>query len=112
MKKVILTLVAIGCLCLTQATQAADKEAKTKTKTITGTALCAKCALKETDACQNAIQVEKNGKKTTYYLVQNDVSKKFHDQICKEPKKVKATGTIKKVNGKNEMTPTDIELVK
>jgi hypothetical protein len=110
MKKVILTLVAIGCLCLTQATQAAEKAAKTKT--ITGTGLCAKCSLKESDTCQNVIQVEKNGKKTTYYLVQNDLSKKFHDKICKAPAKVKATGTVKKANGKNELTPTDIELVK
>jgi hypothetical protein len=112
MKKVIFTLIAITGLCLAQGTQAAPKEGKVKTKTITGTGLCAKCSLKEADACQNAIQVEKNGKKTTYYLVQNDISKAFHDKICKAPAKVKATGTVKKVNGKNELTPTEIELVK
>ena len=38
--------------------------------------------------------------------------KAFHDKICKAPAKVKATGTVKKVNGKNELTPTEIELVK
>jgi hypothetical protein len=112
MKQFIIAVIAICALCLTQATQAAPKEAKAKTKTITGTGLCAKCSLKEADSCQNAIQVEKNGKKTTYYLVQNDLSKGFHDKICKAPAKVKATGTVKKVNGKNEMTVTEIELVK
>jgi hypothetical protein len=112
MKKTVLTLVTVACLSLVQATQAAPKEGKTKTKTITGTGLCAKCSLKEADACQNAIQVEKNGTKTTYYLVQNDVSKKFHEKICKAPAKVKATGAVKKVNGKMELTPTQIDLVK
>jgi hypothetical protein len=110
MKSLFIAFVALGCLCLTQATQAASKQPKTKT--ITGTGLCAKCSLKESDSCQNVVQVEKNGKKNNYYLVQNDVSKKFHEKICKAPAQVKVTGTLKKVNGKNELTPTDIELVK
>ena len=83
-----------------------------KSETITGTGLCAKCSLKETDSCQNAIQVEKGGKKTTYYLAKNDVSTKFHENICKTSQKVKATGTVKKVDGKMELTATDIEVVK
>ena len=33
-------------------------------------ALCAKCALKETKTCQNAVIVTKDGKKETYYLVE------------------------------------------
>src|SRR5258708_7899815 len=75
-------------------------------KTITGEGKCAKCALKETDKCQNVIQVEKGGKTTTYYLVQNDLSKDFHGNLCKGPKKVTATGTVKKnkETGKLEMT--------
>jgi len=112
MKRTILALATVICLSLASGAQAAPKEGKVKTKTITGTGLCAKCSLKEADTCQNAIQVEKNGKKTTYYLVQNDLSKKFHEKICKAPAKVKATGTVKKVNGKTEMTPTELELVK
>ncbi|PYL01506.1 MAG: hypothetical protein DME19_01510 [Verrucomicrobia bacterium] len=81
-------------------------------KTITGEGKCAKCALKETKSCQNAIQVKEGDKTVTYYLVQNDVSKKFHENICQETKKVKATGTVKEVDGKKELTPTKIELVK
>ena len=34
--------------------------------------------LKETKTCQNAVIVTKDGKKKTYYLVQNDVAKKAH----------------------------------
>jgi RecG-like helicase len=87
---------------------AADKEV-----TITGEGKCAKCALKEADKCQNVIQVEKkNGKTVNYYLVQNDISKAFHENICKESKKVTATGTVKKEDGKMMLTAEKIEVVK
>jgi hypothetical protein len=91
-------------------TLAADKS---KEKTITGEAKCAKCMLKETDKCQTVIQVEnKKGKTVTYYLTDNDVSKAFHQNVCKEAKKVTATGTVKKADGKQEFTVSKIDLVK
>ena len=77
--------------------------------TITGEGKCAKCALKEAKECQNVIQSEKDGKKVTYYLVDNDVSKKFHGKLCSETKKLKATGTVKEVNGKMEFAAIKIE---
>ncbi|MDB6110810.1 MAG: hypothetical protein JWR69_2560 [Pedosphaera sp.] len=86
--------------------------AEDKTVTITGEGTCGKCALKETEKCQNVIQVDKKGKKVNYYLVQNDVSKDFHENLCKEAKKVTATGTVKKVDGKMELTASKLELVK
>ena len=100
---------AIGLfmLALVMPAQAEDKEI-----TITGEAKCGKCALKETEKCQNEIQVEKDGKKTTYYLVQNDVSKKFHENVCQAAKKTTATGTSKKVDGKLQFTATKIDLAK
>lgn len=98
-----------GLLMLAVATPAFAEE---KTKTITGEGKCAKCALKEGDKCQNVIQVEKKGKKTTYYLTQNDLSKKFHEYLCKESKKVTATGTVKTVEGKKEFTATKLALAK
>ena len=64
------------------------------------------------DKCQNVIEVEKNGKTRKYFLVQNDISKAFHENVCKETKKVTATGTVKRVDGKLEFTATKIELVK
>jgi len=66
--------------------------------------------LKETDSCQNVIEAEENGKKVTYYLAKNDISKDFHSNICKEAKKVKATGTVKEVDGKKELTVSKISL--
>ncbi len=83
-----------------------------KEMTITGDAKCGKCALKETDKCQNVIEVEKNGKKTTYYIVENKVAKDFHKNVCTDTKKATATGTVKKVEGKNQFTATKIELAK
>jgi hypothetical protein len=84
-----------------------------KEKTITGEAKCAKCALKESDKCQTVIQTEaKDGKKVTYYLVNNDVAKAFHDNVCSGPKKVTATGTVKKVHDKEEIEVTKIDLAK
>jgi len=81
-----------------------------ETKTITGEGKCAKCALQETDACQNAVVVEDGGKKVTYYLTHNAVSKAFHGKICKAAKQVKVTGDVKEVDGKMELTPTKIDL--
>jgi hypothetical protein len=113
MKKVSLLLAGVaGLLFLALATPtfAADKP---KDKTISGEAKCAKCMLKEGDKCQTVIQMEnKQGKTINYYLADNDVSKAFHENVCKEAKKVTATGTVKKVEGKNEFTVSKIELVK
>lgn len=91
----------------------ADKSAakEKKERTITGEAKCAKCALKETDKCQNVIETtDKAGKKVVYYVVKNDVANNFHENVCKEAKKVKATGTVKNVDGKKELTASKIEL--
>ena len=94
MKKTLTTLILVAGLAFT-----AQAESKGKEITISGKGCCAKCCLKETDACQNAVTVEKDGKKTVYYLVQNDVSKGFHSNICKEVKAVTAIGTCRKVDG-------------
>jgi len=107
MKKVLVLLSCITgvlTLALTTPSLGADE------KTITGEGKCAKCALKETDSCQNVIQVQEDGKTVNYYLAKNKVSKDFHDNICKESKKVTATGTVKEVDGKKELTATKIEL--
>ena len=109
MKKNIIAVLTVAALAISlhSTAFAADKE-----KTIQGEGTCAKCDLHKSETCQNVIRVEKDGKKTTYYLVQNDVSKEFHKNVCKAPAKVKATGTVKEVDGKMELTPSKIELVK
>jgi hypothetical protein len=90
---------------VTVRTLAADQ-----TVTVTGEGKCAKCALKETPECQNVIQTQKDGRTVSYYLVENDVSKEFHGKLCKETKKITATGTVKEVDGKLQLTPTKIQL--
>jgi hypothetical protein len=80
--------------------------------TVTGEGKCAKCALKETTSCQNVIEVTKDGKTTKYYVAQNETSKKFHGELCHGPQKVTATGTVKEVDGKKELTVSKIELAK
>src|SRR2546423_7602949 len=119
MKKATLILSGIATLVVlslaTPAFGAEPKEGKEgkegRERTITGEGKCGKCSMKETEKCQNVIEVEgKKGGKVNYYLVDNDVSKEFHKNICKENKKVKATGTVKTVDGKREMTATKIEV--
>jgi hypothetical protein len=113
MKKASLLLAGIaGLLLLALATPAFAAD-KGKERTITGEAKCAKCMLKEGDKCQTVIQAEnKNGKMVSYYVADNDVAKAFHENVCKEAKKVTATGTVAKVAGKSEITLSKIELVK
>src|ERR1051325_1099826 len=106
MKKLSLLTVVAGLLIATPLF-AAEKEV-----TITGEGKCAKCALKETDKCQNVIQAQENGKTVTYYLADNDTSKNFHENICKESEKVTATGTVKEENGKKILTVSKIEAAK
>ena len=84
---------------------AAEKE-----QTITGKGMCAKCELKETAKCQNAIQVTAAGKTTTYYLADNPVSKAFHSKVCQAVvEKVTATGTVKTEAGKQVLTASKIQ---
>lgn len=83
-----------------------------KEVTITGEAKCAKCLLHEGDHCQTVIQTEKHGKTVNYYVVDNKVAKGFHKDVCHEAEKVTATGTVKKVAGKRELTLSKIELAK
>jgi hypothetical protein len=111
MKKMKSTSLVVTLMAVLALTLALPAFAGTEV-TLTGEGKCAKCALHETDKCQTVIQTEENGKQTTYYLTQNKVSKDFHENLCENPHKVTATGTVKEVNGKHELTVSKIELVK
>ncbi|MEO8428526.1 MAG: DUF6370 family protein [Verrucomicrobiota bacterium] len=104
MKRSIIAAFVVASLAIVLNSRAADE------KTITGDGMCAKCELKEAKSCQNAVKVKEGGKTVTYYLVHNDVSKKFHGKVCTSTEKVKVTGTVKEVDGKMELTPTKIDL--
>jgi hypothetical protein len=103
----LLSMLAVAVLCsgLTLAVKAAAE------KTIVGEGQCAKCSLGETKTCQNAIVTDEDGKEVTYYLAQNDVSKKFHGNICKTTKKVRATGEVSEEAGKKVLTASKIDVL-
>jgi hypothetical protein len=104
---------AAAVLTLVLVLPALAEEQKSKTVTLEGEGKCAKCALKEKDKCQNALQVKgKDGKTQTYYLAENELSKGFHKNLCQGSKPVKAEGTVKEVDGKRELTVTKLELAK
>ena len=77
--------------------------------TITGEGKCGKCALKETEKCQNVIEVEENGKTVNYYIAPNDVAKAYHKNVCQTTTKTTATGTVEEKAGKKVMTVTEIK---
>lgn len=106
------TLALIGAAALLLAFTSSNALAAEKTVTLTGDAKCGKCMLKEGKTCQTVIQVEKNGKTVNYYVADNDVSKSFHENVCHDTKKVTATGTVKKADGKNEVTLSKIDVAK
>jgi hypothetical protein len=107
-KSLLIALSAAGLLVMTASHTLA---AEGKTVTISGEGKCAKCSLKETDSCQNVIQTKEDGKTVTYYVTKNDVADKFHSKVCKGAKKVTAKGTVKEVNGKKELTVSEIKTV-
>ena len=110
MKKGIALFTGVAGLVFALATTSFAAEGKEVT--VKGEGKCAKCSLKETDKCQNVIQTKEDGKTVTYYLAKNDISNKFHKNICQESQKVKATGTVKEVDGKKELTVSKLELDK
>jgi hypothetical protein len=105
MKKIFSIIALAGLLAIPAFAE--DKEV-----TLTGEGKCAKCALHETDKCQNTLTTEENGKAVTYYLAQNDTSKDFHDNICKKPEKITATGVVSEKDGKKILTVSKIEAAK
>ncbi len=84
-----------------------------KAMTLKGTLECGKCALHETDACSNVLDVKSGTTDTKYYLVDNDLTRSDHAKICTAPKdNVSVTGTISEKDGKKWLTATAIEFPK
>jgi hypothetical protein len=105
--------VAAGLLLAVTTSRLLAVDTASKEVTITGNAVCAKCALHESDKCQTVIQTQEAGKTVNYYLTDNDVSKAFHKNICGNAgEKVTATGTITEKDSKKMLTASKIEPVK
>lgn len=109
MKNIITLIVVTAALALFVPNQAAA--AGGKTITIKGKGMCAKCCLKEGDQCQNVVQVTRKGKKVSYYLADNDVSKDFHGNICKKVQNVEVKGVCKKEGDKLVVTAESAKVV-
>lgn len=106
-------MLAVFGLVLASATMTV-MAADDKEKTISGDATCAKCALKETKACQNVVLVKADGKEVKYYMdMTNKVAKENHAKggFCQSDKKVKVVGVVAEKDGKMLITPTSITVV-
>ncbi len=87
-------------------------QADTMTK-FSGKAMCAKCALKQTDECQMAIKTKNtDGKEETILVENNKIAQDFHNKICKQDEDVNAEGTVSEKDGKKVVTLKKITLAK
>lgn len=107
MKTKFLTALLASALVAASVALAADKEI-----TLTGEGQCAKCSLGITSSCQNALVVKQDGKEQVYLLAANDVSEKFHSEVCSDTKDIKVTGVVSEKDGKKIITASKIEPVK
>lgn len=99
---------AILLLCGVSSLRAVAEESVT----LNGVGLCAKCALGQTDSCQNAIKMSVNGKEVIYLLTANDVSKAFHKNICTGSAEISAVGVFQEAGGKKVFTASKLSLRK
>ena len=83
----------------------AEDKKEGKEVTLKGKITCTKCGLKETEACGNAIVVEKDGKKITYYFDDKGKGEEYHKKICTGAKTGSVTGVVAEKDGKHYITP-------
>ncbi len=100
------TLLALACAMALVMGYQSSVFADSVEVTLSGTGSCAKCKLKQTDACQNAL---KSGD-TLYLLEHNAVSKAFHKNLCSGTANITAVGSVKDVEGKKVLVATKISL--
>jgi len=99
------TLIALGIAFTLSLSAFADEG---KEVTLKGTGLCAKCSLKETDSCTNALQVKNDaGELKTYIFTEN---MKHGAHFCKgSTPGLVVKGTVAKKDGKFLLTPKSVE---
>jgi hypothetical protein len=85
-------------------------QAKDQDVTLTGLISCARCTLKVTTQCANAIEVTNDGKTTTYFFVDQGAKEKYHAEVCGNGKQAgKVTGKVSEKEGKKWITPKKVE---
>lgn len=88
---------------------AAEAAAAGPPVTLAGTMLCGKCALGQTDSCQNVLQVKQGKAEVSYFLTANEVAQAAHGPVCAGKKKATVTGTVREEGGKKLLTATTID---
>lgn len=112
---VALGFAAVTLAGLSNSATAQDKkeDKKDEKKTLEGTLTCTKCTLGETKACGNALVVEKDKKKVTYYLVDKGVKEPYHKECCTaDAPGTKVTGKVVEKDGKQTIEDPKVELKK
>src|SRR5205085_525142 len=61
-------LAGLAIVCALALTATAEDKKEAKDVKLTGTLVCGKCALKETDECSNVVQVKDGDKTVNYYI--------------------------------------------
>jgi hypothetical protein len=107
--KAILSSIISAAFAVTISTAFGADESASKTVTLEGKAMCAKCELGTEKTCTSVLQVKEGDKTDTYYL-SGKVDKKWHMNVCKAPKEAKMTGTVSEKDGKKWLDVTDIQL--
>src|SRR5262249_16997119 len=86
----------------------AARAEENKEVTLKGTITCAKCDLKKETACATVIKVKAGDREVVYYF-DKDAHKKYHSDICNDPKEGSVTGKTKKDGGKTIITVSKVE---
>jgi hypothetical protein len=102
MKFVSTLVLALGVaiVALSNTSRADDKEV-----TLKGQLVCAKCELKETPKCANAIRVKEEGKDVVYYFKDMGGKESYHKACCQAPADGSVKGTVTEMDGKKYITP-------
>ena len=111
MKKLFAILVSAGLVLGLGSVALAGEKASPVT--LEGQMMCAKCTLKVEGVkeCQDVLVVKAGEKEERYWIVKNEVEKKF-GHVCSGSKDVKVTGNVMDKEGKKWLEATAIEPVK
>jgi hypothetical protein len=111
MKRLGIVLGAVALLGVIVNVRAAEKAAREVT--LKGTILCARCALKETKKCTNAIRVDEDGIEVVYYLDDKGSAEDYHVEVCGGARKEgTVTGKVYVKDGKHWIKPKKVEYAK
>jgi hypothetical protein len=92
---------------LTAQSKKSDKKTESTEKELKGTAMCAKCELKDKDfpKCQTVLIVKEDGKEVKYYF-DKDSEKKYHSDYCKGKTEITVKGKVTEKDGKKWLEVT------